>query len=136
MTNEQFVQQWFKNIDNHNYEANRALMHEEHEFHNPMTPEAIGPDEHAGMMQMMSSSFSGEHVITLTVSEGNHVAVRGYWEGSHTGEFEGIPATGKKVKFTWADFFQIVDGKVKKEAFEMNPASILDQIGALQTQNA
>lgn len=125
------VANWFKNIDEKNFDANRALMADNHKFHNPMTPQAIGPDEHIGMMQMMTGSFEGTHHADIVVEQSGWVAVHGHWSGKHVGEFEGIPATGNKVEFTWSDMFQIENGKVVNEYFEMNPMSIMAQIGGV-----
>ena len=130
MTNKDIAKAWFAAIDKKDFAAVKKLMAADHQFHNPMTPGPVGPDQHIGMMQMMTGAFTGEHVLDLLVSEGNHVAVRGRWRGKHTGEFNGIPATNKPVEFSWIDIFEIKDGKVAREAFEMNPMAMMAQIGA------
>lgn len=130
MTNKDIAKAWFKAIDAKDFAAIKNLMAPDHRFHNPMTPEAIGPEQHIGMMQMMTSAFTGEHILNLLVDDGSHVAVRGRWKGRHSGEFNGIPATNKPVEFTWTDIFEIKNGKVAREAFEMNPMAIMTQIGA------
>lgn len=107
------------------------MMAENHQFHNPMTPTPIGIEEHIGMMHQMTSAFDGEHKIDVAVAEGEWIAVHGRWVGRHTGEFNGVPATGNEIEFTWNDFFHVVDGKVSAEHFEMNPMSIMAQIGAV-----
>lgn len=136
MTNKELVKTWFEKLDAQDFSGIRNLMDDRHQFHNPMTPAPIGADEHIGMMQMMHNSFSGEHIINLMLEEGNHVAVSGTWKGTHSGEFQGIPATGNVVNFTFSDFFQVVDGKVLKEHMELNPLSINAQIGAPAPQEA
>lgn len=132
MKSKDIVRQWFANIDNGDFEGIRKMMSNEHRFQNPMTPAPIGPDEHIGMMQMMTGAFAGEHHFDRIVHEGEWVAACGRWKGKHTGEFQGVPATGKAVEFTWADFFEIVDGQVRKEYFEMNPMTMMAQIGAVE----
>ena len=133
MTNKEIARKWFESIDKHDFATIRSLMHSDHTFSNPMTPEAIGPDEHIGMMQMMTGSFTGQHTLTLVLEDGNHAIVRGRWSGKHTGEFQGVKATGNDVTFTFIDIFEIVDGKVRKEAFEMNPMAMMAQISAAPT---
>ena len=134
MTSTDFVKSWFQNIDSGNFEANRQLMAPNHQFHNPMTPAPVDADGHIGMMQMMTSAFEGTHNIDFVVAEGNRVAVRGHWSGKHTGTFEGIPATGNEVRFGFADFFELADGKLADEHFEMNPMAIMQQIGAVPAE--
>ncbi|MFN0030980.1 MAG: ester cyclase [Flavobacteriales bacterium] len=131
MTNKEIAKAWFANIDKKDFSAVRSLMHADHKFHNPMTPEAVGPDEHIGMMTMMTGSFEGEHKVELVLEDATHAIVRGRWVGKHTGEFNGISATGNDVNFTFIDIFEIVDGKVRKEAFEMNGMAMMAQLGAV-----
>ena len=131
MTNKEIAKAWFAAIDKKDYSTIKNLMHPEHRFHNPMTSAPIGVDEHIGMMQNMNSAFTGEHRLELILEEGNHVAVHGRWKGTHTGEFNGIPATNNPVEFTFTDIFEIVNGKVRKEAFELNPMTLMVQIGAV-----
>lgn len=135
MTSKEIIKSWFNFIDEKNYEGIKGHMAADHQFHNPMTPAPLNADEHIGMIQMMTSSFEGEHILDLLVEEDNHVAVKGRWSGKHVGDFEGVPATGNNVEFSWTDVFQIVDGKVKKEHMELNPMSIMQQIAPQQSQN-
>lgn len=132
MTNKDIAKSWFAAIDKKDFAALKKLLAPDHQFHNPMTPQPLGVDEHIGMIQQMTSAFSGEHKLTLLVADDSHVAVRGRWTGKHTGEFNGIPATGKPVDFTFTDILEIKNGKVSREAFEMNPMTFMSQIGAMQ----
>lgn len=131
MTNKEIAMAWFANIDKNNFDGVKNLMDSNHSFQNPMTPAPVGIDQHIGMMQMMTSAFSGAHILELIIEDEGHAVVKGRWKGTHTGEFNGIPATNKPVEFTFIDIFEIVNGKVRKEAFEMNPMSIMQQIGAV-----
>lgn len=131
MNGKEFVKAWFGHIDNQRFDELKSLMAPNHQFHNPMTPGPIGVDEHLGMMQMMTSAFDGAHHLDLIVEENGWVAVSGSWSGKHSGEFNGVAATGNDVQFTWADFFKIENGHVTEERFEMNPMSIMAQIGAV-----
>jgi predicted ester cyclase len=131
MTNKEMIQTWFANIDANNFEGVKNLMDSRHKFHNPMTAAPVGINEHIGMMQMMTTAFKGQHHLDLVITEGNHLVVKGYWTGKHAGTFNGIPASDKTVTFTWIDIFEIVNGKVVTEYFEMNPMSIMQQISAV-----
>ncbi len=134
MTTKEIAKSWFANIDAQNFDGVKELMASNHKFHNPMTPAPIGAEEHLGMMQMMTSSFKGEHHLDQFIQEGNSVVVRGRWSGKHAGEFNGVAATGNNVQFSWIDIFEVENGKVTNEYFEMNPMSIMAQIGAMEPQ--
>jgi predicted ester cyclase len=129
MTNKEIAKAWFADIDSNNFDGVKTLMDSRHAFHNPMTLEPAGKDQHIGMMQMMTTSFKGQHHVELLISEGEYVTVKGKWSGTHAGEFNGVPATNKHVEFSFIDIFRIINGKVTDEYFEMNPMSIMMQIG-------
>jgi steroid delta-isomerase-like uncharacterized protein len=129
MTNKEIAKTWFAAIDANDFNAVQKLMDSKHSFHNPMTPQPVGIEQHLGMMKGMTSAFKGRHVIDLLISEGEYLTAKGYWTGTHEGEFNGVPATQKTIQFSWIDVFHIINGKVEEEYFEMNPMSIMMQLG-------
>ncbi len=131
MNNKEIAKAWFTAIDTGNFASNKNMMDANHKFHNPMMPAPAGPDEHIGMMNMMSAAFTGRHQLDLILEDGNHVVIRGRYIAKHTGEFNGVGATGKEIVLSFIDIFEIVDGKVRNEILEMNPMSIMAQIGAV-----
>src|ERR1041385_4502905 len=88
-------------------------------------------DMHIGMIQQMMGAFTGSHQIEQLISEGEWVVVRGRWSGKHTGEFNGIPASGKPVSFTITDIMHVVNDKVTEEFMEWNAMTLMTQIGAM-----
>lgn len=129
MNNKQVIKEWFANIDAKNFDGIKKLMDKKHAFHNPLSPAPAGVDEHLGMIQMLTNALPGNHHVDLTINDGEYITVRGHWSGKHTGDFNGVPATGKPVRFTWTDIFHIEKGKVTDEYLEMNPMAIMSQIG-------
>lgn len=134
MTPKEFIKAWFANIDAKKFNELQNMMGSKHKFANPMTPAPISGDQHLGMIQMMTSSLDGEHILDVVISEGDWVTARGRWTGTHMGEFNGIPATGKHVEFTWIDMMHVENGKVSEEYFEMNPMALMQQIGGTPAQ--
>jgi len=51
--------------------------------------------------------------------------------GVHTGEFMGIPPTGKHVCVRFAAFNKIVDGKIVESEIFMDVAGLLVQLGVM-----
>ena len=57
-------------------------------------------------------SFDARPEVTnLIVSEGT-AAVEAVFVGTHTGEFAGIPATGREVAVPYAVFYELADGEI------------------------
>jgi steroid delta-isomerase-like uncharacterized protein len=65
------------------------------------------------------------------VAEGDKVAVRWIWGGTHKGELMGIPPTGKQVKITGISILRIVGGKIVEEWGEMDMLGMLQQLGVI-----
>ncbi|UCE44537.1 MAG: ester cyclase [Candidatus Bathyarchaeota archaeon] len=64
---------------------------------------------------------------------GDRVALRITLVGTHKGGFQGIAATGKKVKFSGSNIYRFEDGKIA-EAWQLyDVAGFLRQTGALTT---
>jgi steroid delta-isomerase-like uncharacterized protein len=65
------------------------------------------------------------------ISEGDRLGMRWSMTGTHSGEFWGIPATGKRVEVTGMDVFRIADGKIQDAWIETDYMTLLRQLGAI-----
>jgi len=65
------------------------------------------------------------------IAEGEWVAGRWRGEGTQTGEFAGIPATGKKVSFTGTTVYRVDGGKIAEELGEEDSLLVLKQLGVI-----
>jgi predicted ester cyclase len=78
--------------------------------HNPNLPQGL-----AGRKQFMANvltGFSDYHgEIQEILAEGDKLVVRILWTGTQDGPFLGQPATGRKLRFTTADFIRVENGK-------------------------
>ena len=63
------------------------------------------------------------------VGEGDLVAQRVHFAGTHTGEFQGLPPTNKKVAFSGLELNRFVDGRVAEHWFQMDSLTLLQQLG-------
>ena len=65
------------------------------------------------------------------IAESDKVAARITMIGTHTGDFWGIPATGKKVEFTGIYIARIQDGKIVEHWGEEDGISLMQQLGMM-----
>jgi len=65
------------------------------------------------------------------IAEGDMVAVHDVNRVKHTGDFQGIPPTGKELSVTSTDIYRIVDGKVVEQWFEADYTGMMQQLGVL-----
>ena len=69
--------------------------------------------------------------VTDVVAERDKVAVRFNITGTHKGELQDIPPTGKQVSLEGTEFFTIVDGKILEEWVIVDMIGLLQQVGAI-----
>jgi len=67
--------------------------------------------------------------IQEQISEGDKVASRFEWTGTHKGAFLGIPATGKPVRVWGVVIDRLVDGKIKETRIIMDTMGLMKQLG-------
>jgi predicted ester cyclase len=63
------------------------------------------------------------------VGEGDLVAQRIRFEGTHTGEFQGLPPTQRKVSFSGLELNRFVDGRVAEHWFQLDALTLLQELG-------
>jgi predicted ester cyclase len=64
------------------------------------------------------AAFDIHATSDFLVAEGDMVVSRDTYRIKHTGEFQGLPATGKELMVTSTDIYRIVDGKIVEQWFE------------------
>lgn len=65
----------------------------------------------------------------VVVAEGDYVFVWGVVEGTHRGDFFGVPPTGRKLHFDAPDLYRIADGKIVEEWAGDDGLAILAGLG-------
>ena len=63
------------------------------------------------------------------IAEGNKVVARVTLTGTHTGDFYGIPPTGKRINLSAIYIVRIQDGKIVEHWGEENGVTVLRQLG-------
>lgn len=64
--------------------------------------------------------------------DGDHAAWEGHFVGEHTGEFVGLPASGKKVCVPLVVLYDLKDGRIHKGRVYLELSVLLQQIGVGQ----
>ena len=92
----------------------------------------MSADEWAGMGEMMYAAFpDGKHTIHETFEIGDRVVLRGSFSGTHTGDFMGIPPTGKEITVTFLNLDRFADGKLVEHRAEVDMLGLMQQLGAI-----
>jgi steroid delta-isomerase-like uncharacterized protein len=65
------------------------------------------------------------------VEEGDRIAVRATFTGTHDGEFMGIPASGRTISIQAMDVVRVVDGRAAEHWGVTDVMGLMQQIGAI-----
>ncbi len=82
--------------------------------------------------QIMLAGFPDyQTTIEDLIAEGDKVVARITMTGTHTGDFIGIPPTGKYVSFTGIYVAKIANGKIVEHWGEEDGVSLMQQLGVM-----
>ena len=65
------------------------------------------------------------------IAEGEKVANRFVFLGTHLGEFEGVTPTGKRIEFIGHSIDRVVEGKIAESWVEVDMLGVMQQLGAV-----
>jgi steroid delta-isomerase-like uncharacterized protein len=92
--------------------------------------EAHGPEGEKRFVTILRQVFP-DLVVTVEdqVAEGDRVATRWTALGTHQGEFQGIPPTGRQMAITGISIFRIADSKILEAWGNPDMLGMLMQLG-------
>ena len=104
------------------------------EFVNHSAPPGV-PSNCEGVKQvtaMFRQAFPDSHfTVEDMITEGDKVATRKTFHGTHQGEFMGIPPTGQQVSIGLIDIVRIVDGRVVEHWSMGDNLGMMQQLGVI-----
>lgn len=93
-------------------------------------PEPLrGRETWLGGFEMMKRAFPDlEARVDDVVAAGDKVAVRVSLRGTHEGQFQGIPATGRTIHYVSHEFYRVADGVIVEEWICSDTTSLFRQL--------
>ena len=125
-----------RHIDEFKNRANHAIVDEllaasfVHHFKDPRLP--AGRDALKVLGQMVVAAFPDVHVtVEDLLVDGSKVVEHTTASGTHNGEFNGIPPTGKSVTWTEIHIYRLENGKIAELWSEIDFLGLMMQLGAI-----
>ncbi len=131
--NKAIVQQVYEAINANTLDGLDALIAVDLADHSPSPgapPGLAGTKQTLGMFHAVFSDFqvTAEDII----ANGDKVVVRLTVNGTNTGEFMGLPPTGKEVTIGGIEMFRVADGKLVERWAEFDQMGLMRQLGVMQ----
>jgi predicted ester cyclase len=91
-----------------------------------------GPEGFRQVVALFRTAFPDLHVtFEAEFAESDFVIHRGYVTGTHQGEFQGIPPTGKQVKVKTLDIWRVANGQAVENWLQMDMLGLMQQLGVV-----
>ncbi len=124
------VRRWIEGFNDGDAQAEADARTADYVAHFPGAP----PLDSVGWIQATGVFVEALPDLRLTVedimADGDRVAARVTFRGTHKGSFQGIPPTDRQVTFTSIEMNRMVDGKVAEHWVELDMHGLLQQLGA------
>ena len=109
-----------------------ALLHPEFSLHTPLPTPGPGIEEINNVITTCRAAFDGLNVtIEDIMADEDTVTARFTARGIHTGEFMGLPPTGKAITLTAIEIFRLKEGKIAELWGEVNLMGLMMQLGIM-----
>ena len=120
----------FKNKANHDIVDELLAPDFVHHLTDPRLPP--GRDAIKLLGQSIVAGFPDVHAtVEELLADGDFVIERTTARATNSGEFNGIPATGKQVVWTEIHIYRLKDGKISEQWSEIDLLGLLTQLGAI-----
>jgi len=87
---------------------------------------------HKQMIAHFQGAFpDGRNTTDELIAEGDKVASRWTYRGTHRGAFQGIPPTGKQVTLTGISLWRVEGGQIVESWHEADFLGLMHQLGAI-----
>jgi steroid delta-isomerase-like uncharacterized protein len=91
-----------------------------------------GPQGEKLFLGMFQQAFPDYTIsVERLVGEGDKVVAHWSFRGTNSGEFQGMPATGKQVNVEAINLFRISDGRIAENRPAFDMLGLLQQIGVV-----
>ena len=130
--NKAVVMRWFNEVNKGNFETLYAeIFAPDCRHYIPPNSEPLSFEEYKPMARQIYVSFPEiSHTMEDIVAEADKVVAKILVHTVHSGEFFGIPPTGKELEWTSIAIFQLAEGKIQARWEIADVNGILQQLGA------
>lgn len=135
--NKAIVQKWFDASNNHDFAAYNEICTPDYVHHDPNLP--VQDADLETFKQIIGGGFVGAFPdlslkVDDMIAEGDRVAVRWHFLGTHNGELPGdppLPPTGKSISVDSTSVHRVADGRVAEAWVIFDVLGMMQQLGAI-----
>ena len=122
---------WIQAFNERDWETERAVRSDD--FHATLSgaPEPLDGAAWTAFLHAFVAAFPDSTIhVDVCIAEGDTVVTRWRIIGTHQGEFQGIPATGRAVQLNGLELNHISDGKIANHVAQFDLPGLMRQLTA------
>jgi steroid delta-isomerase-like uncharacterized protein len=129
--NKAIVRRYYDDVLNRRMvDALDQLATDDYHEHDPFPGQGDGLADFKARVRLVLTAFDPyRFTVEDVVAEGDRVAVRWTAGGTHSGEFVGIPPTGKQFTIAGIDVHGVRDGRMAEHWHVVDQLALLQQLG-------
>jgi steroid delta-isomerase-like uncharacterized protein len=117
-----------------NLEVIPELVAEDFVDHHALPGAPPGREGLAALVTTWRTAFPDmRETVEDLISEGDKVVGRFTMRGTHSGEFMGVPPTGRSVAMSGIDIVRVAGGKIAEFWYGEHLLELMQQVGAIQS---
>jgi steroid delta-isomerase-like uncharacterized protein len=129
---EAVVRRFYEQMNNERKnELAPELFTPDHVMHDPQVPAGKGPQGMTDVVSVYQQGVDGHWGIEEIFSTADRVVVRWTGSGTHVGEVNGVPPTGKKIAVDAISIHRMAGGKIAETWEVWDTLGFLQQIGVV-----
>jgi steroid delta-isomerase-like uncharacterized protein len=130
--NRDIIVQLYEAFDRGDFKVVKDMLSENFVAHLVGMSATLNRDEFTEFGTEFRQAFpNGRHNFDCPISEGDRVVTCGTVTGTHLGNFQGIPATGRSVTIAVMHIDRLVNGKVVEHWGQGDQAGMMRQLGII-----
>lgn len=130
--NRRIARRWIEEFNERNHAYEAEILTTDYTCYAPasISPAALDHDGWTEFLGAFLTGFPDLHIeIESTVADEQMIAQRVRFTGTHTGVFQGLPPTNRRVDFHGLELSHIRDGRIATHWFELDQVTMLRQLG-------
>jgi steroid delta-isomerase-like uncharacterized protein len=132
--NKLVIRRWLEAWNTNDLDAVESLLHADYVRHDANLPEVVGPNAERQFIATVFVAFPDLHFeAEHLVAEDDLVMSRLTVQGTHRGEFMGVPASGRHIDVQTVETYRLSDHKIAEQWVVTDVFGLLQQLGAIPT---
>jgi steroid delta-isomerase-like uncharacterized protein len=128
--NKAIARRFFEAYASNDHDALKEVVAPDLVAHMPGSPEPVGREMMLQGISAFNAAFSDRHfTIDDVIAEEDRVATRTTMRATHTGDYQGHSATGRRIEMSGLSIERIKDGKIVERWLKYDLMELMQQLG-------